>query len=361
MRTPRPARARGPRAAWCSVWLAAALTAAPALADPAPVKLVEGNVALEYRRSSGSAACPDEAALRERAADSFDFRDPFVPQGSAAGSRMRIEVTRAPGVYRGTIAVLGAGGEVAGVSTEQHVNCDALVWVLAHRVGLAVLRRPVRPPAPPSVPVAPPPVAPAAPPAGSPPPRRCDERCIEDLARRISAMRVTIPAYTVTAGAGVLTTAGFSADLGPGFWVGAALQRRWFSLGAEARGFLPAPAVTFDLGRASEISSISGLLVPCLRWRIFSGCAAIEAGVMFYKLPSPLGTIDRAFFGLGPRAGVDVLIDRALVFRVFADLIFRPVTPTFSVLLWGGEGAPLSTWKTPATSGVLSLGLAWTD
>lgn len=368
MRSLRPWWRRGPGAAGlCGTFAAALLAASPALAGAPQARLVEGDVALEYRRGRNTASCPGEAALRERSADAFDFRDPFVPSGATATARMRIEVTREPKVYRAVITILDAAGETAAVSREQHVDCDALVWVLAHRIALAVLRRPApaSPPrsAPPPDPVPPPAVpAPPAPPppaAPAPPPRPCDDRCLADLVRRMSAERVRLPELSGSVGAGGLVTLGFAAEPGMGFFVRSGFQRRSFSLWAEARGALPATAMTYAPGVQSTISTISALVSPCMRRSIFLGCLFVEAAVLLYGLPRS-NTIVRAGFDLGPRVGVDLPIGHGFHIEAFADVSVRPYLPTFSVVLTGIEDeGTRSTWVPPYVNGTVSLGLFW--
>ena len=111
---------------------------------------VAGNVALEYHVPPG---CPEEAAFRERAADMFAFRDPFVAAGTRASSTLRVEITREGKGFRGTLTLLGADGNAAASTQERHGNCDALVFMLAHRVRLALRSAPVAPAAPPPAPV----------------------------------------------------------------------------------------------------------------------------------------------------------------------------------------------------------------
>lgn len=334
------------------------------------MKLVEGDVSLEYRRGPSTPSCPDEAALRERAADAFEFRDPFVAPGAAAAARMRVEVARDTRVYRGTIRVLDAAGEVTAVSTEQHVDCDALVWVLAHRVALAVLRKP--PPSPPTPPPpTPPPPAPSAPPPAvslpvpaatpaAPASRACDERCLNGLARRISAPRVGLSPYSASIGAGSLFTLGLTSDEGAGAWISAALHGSWFSLGIEARGSLPATASRVDGKPQDELSTVSGAAAPCLRWQFMFGCAFVEAGVLLYRqLASATPPLAKAFIAVGPRLGFDMPLGRGIFFRAFGDLTVHPVAPTFTTRLRWPHGSRLIRWDTPTLSVIAGMGLAW--
>src|SRR5690348_9277720 len=66
-------------------------------------QLVEGDVSLAYVRAPNAHTCPDEAAFRERAADAFEFRDPFVPAGAAASAYLRVEITRTDDGFLGTV------------------------------------------------------------------------------------------------------------------------------------------------------------------------------------------------------------------------------------------------------------------
>lgn len=366
MRALRPMR-RSLRAACLGGSLAvAASIAAPALG--APVKLVEGDVSLEYRRGPSTLSCPDEAALRERAADAFEFRDPFVAPGVAAAARMRVELTRDTRHYRGTIRILDAAGEVTAVATEQHVDCDALVWVLAHRIALALLRKP--PPAPPSppppapsapppAPSAPPPAATLSPPAPAPASPACNERCLNDLSRRISAPRVRLSPYSVSIGAGGLVTAGLTIDEGAGAWVSAALQGSWFSLGVEARGTLPAKAAILEGGRHSDLSTLSGVAAPCLRWKFLFGCAFVEVGVLVYQPAYASPPMVKSLIAVGPRVGVEMPLGQGISFRAFGDLTVRPMAPTFTSRLGRWYSSHTVSWDMPTANVIAGMGLAW--
>lgn len=366
MRILRPSRGRSPRAAvLCGSFAAAALTALPAAGAPAPpaagapapVKLVEGDVALEMKPGPGTASCPGEDALRERAADVFEFRDPFVPRGATAAASVRIEITRKARAYRGVISTLDAGGEVTAVATEEHVDCDALVWVLAHRVALAILPRPAPAPAPP----APQPLAPVAPPPQAlPAPPRCDEACRADLARRISTERVKFSPSSSTLAAGGLLTMALTPEAGAGVWAGANVRAGSFSVWLEGRIRLPARAMILAPGLTSHVYSVSGVLSPCMRIkRAFSGCAIAEFGQIAYQLPDKLGTIGRPLFAVGPRLCLDVPLPFGAALRASVDLAVHPYTPSFSALLGDADDAPLATWEMPRVSGVLSVGFTW--
>ena len=353
-------------AAWTSAaTIAAALVTGPALAQPSRPRLVEGDVTLEYHRDADASACPEEAALRERAADAFDFHDPFVPAGRSASSHMRVEIARAAGGYQGTVLIVDDKGTPLTASTEQHADCDALVWVLGHRVALVLLRRPSSTPAP--APAAAPPAAsssPASPPAPSPrAPAICDARCIDEVARRITRGLPRPAGHALNLGltvaAGGLFTAAFASEAGPGLWLGFSAQRGWLSVGIEARGVFPAAAITYEPGDSSYVMSTSGLLVPCARYKLLSGCVFVEVGSLLFTVPGNASPERNVLFALGPRAALDVPIGAGFSVRVFAELALHPYLPVFLVRTSTEPDAPIERWVTPIASGVFGAGFTW--
>lgn len=331
----------------------------------APVRLVEGDVTLDYRRGPSTPACPPEAALRERAADAFDFHDPFVAHGQPAASHMRVEVERLGSSYRGTVQQIDDADHVLAISTEEHADCDALVWVLAHRIALAVLRKPA--PSPPSKTDQPPatvplPVPPSVPSPVPPPPPvlLCDAACADQIARSIAARIAPPPPPSITVLAGALLTAGWASDVGPGAWAGVSLHFDWFSIGFEARGTFPARTITFDARRSASITTISGAVLPCGTWRLLSGCALLEVGSYMFLVPSlTTPTVNDTLVSLGLRAAIDAPLGAGFSVRAFADLTFHPYLPIFTVRLTNEPGSPVRKWVTPIVSGVLGLGVGW--
>jgi len=317
-------------------------------------------VTLEYHRGKGATACPDEAAFRERAADSFEFDDPFVPPGASATSHMRVEITREGGVFRGTLSVVDASGAALASSAEEHVDCDALVWVLGHRVALAVFRKPQVVSAPPPAP------APAAPekPAPPPPPQyvlvpACDEHCIENIVRRVAARTGPWIDFSVTLMAGGLLTAGWSEDVGPGAWLGFQVRHQWFSMGLEARALFPAKTLTFGENITSNVATFSGLLLPCAHWRVIFGCAFFEVGSYIFTVPGRKPAVTDTVLSVGPRAGIDIPIGAGFTVRGFADLAIHPYAPVFGVLLTPDPDGPKAQWQTRIVSGFFGLGVGW--
>src|SRR5689334_7234157 len=99
--------------------IAGLLLSGSALAEPARPRLVEGEVSLTYVRAPHARGCPDEAAFRERAADSFGFHDPFVPEADAT-AHVRIEITRTDDDFLATVFAVDAAGSAISTSTERH-------------------------------------------------------------------------------------------------------------------------------------------------------------------------------------------------------------------------------------------------
>jgi hypothetical protein len=337
--------------------IAVALLAPQAPAQPARPRLVEGDVTLEYRLDPSAAACPGEPALRERAADAFDFRDPFVPAGRAATSHMRVEIARTAAGFEGTVLVVDDSGAPLASSSERHADCDALVWVLGHRVALAILRRPSSSP---SSPASAPPASSAAPsprPAVAP---FCDGRCIDEIARRAAARRAAAGSdVRLTVAAGGLFTAGFADVVAPGVWLGFSAQRGWLSIGVEGRGAFPAPALTYAPGRSSLVTTLTGLVVPCARYKVLSGCAFVEAGSLLFTIPGNASAETAPLLTLGPRAAVDIPIAAGFSARVFAELALHPYLPAFRVRFTTAPDSPIVRWVTPIASGVFGAGLTW--
>lgn len=358
-----------------------------ARAEPPRQSPVEGDVTLEYHRGAATTACPDEAAFRERSSDSFDFHDPFVAPGAPAGSHMRIDIARDGLLHRGTLSIVDAHGDALATSVEEHADCDALVWVLGHRVALAILRRPAParalaaaggslaagapppsapPPPTPSAAGAPAPATTPVPPdraAATPPPPRprdpaaspspaapCDGPC---LAER--------PSFTTTVLAGGLMTAGWTAELGPGAWLGFEVKRHDFSLGLEGRGLFPARTIRFEPHLTSDAATFSGLLVPCAHWRVLAACAFFEAGSYIFTIPGRAPGVTDTLLSLGPRAALSAPVAAGFLVRAFADLAIHPYAPIFGVRLTTAPDSPIERWTTPIVSGFFGLGIGWSQ
>jgi len=166
------------------------------------------------------------------------------------------------------------------------------------------------------------------------------------------------PTLALTAGG--LLSAGFTADVGPGFWVGG--EARWgapdgvgFSVGIEVRTLLPTQGGVRSNGKPMDISLVTAGIAPCVRYRWGMGCAVVDAGVSIAGGPPPLSFPQGsclAMLGVGPRLAIDLPIFGPLAARAFADLRFSPLDTGYV-----NQGAP--TWRSPLVSGLFGVGVAF--
>jgi hypothetical protein len=335
---------------------------AESAAESAPEKKVRaGETALDYRRSKGAEACPDEEELRLRSGAFFDDEDPFVESGVDAPGKVSIVISRAGGLYRGEIR-LQVKGEAAGVTRVEGASCSDVVWTLAQAVHLIVARKPA----------APCPVCPAcktcpAPPPPAPPVRvieqRCDAACEENVKKKLCAQYGRCMGPTLSLMGGGLITLGWTLNVGPGLWLGGQVGWENFTIGVEARGMFPeSMARSVDGGTLSDLVSFSGLVVPCARWKVLFGCAFVEAGNMIYTAPGRSdgkGDLSLFLFALGPRAGVDIPIAGGFSIRGFADLAIHPDLPRAHVTDGLDPNKTVHTVGVPLINGFASIGVAW--
>lgn len=320
---------------------------------------VEGDTALTYVRGRGAEGCPEEAEFRVRAASAFDDEDPFVGKGEVAGSRMRVEITRSGGLYRGVYSRVDEQGNALTASVEEHRDCDALVWMLADRMHLSIRRRPVPAPA---CPACSEPVCPACPPRPPPAAPVCDAACMELIKEDLCKRYGRCMDLTVTVMAGGLMSAGWTLDVGPGAWLGFEVRHDWLSVGAEFRGMFPAAALGYyNSPPYSDLLSFSGVLVPCARWKVLFGCLAVELGQWTFTLPGGISARERSdvLFGAGPRAGVDVPIAAGFSGRAFAEMLLRPYAPRGNIIDLGDPNDAVRVWQLPVVSGFFGIGIAW--
>jgi hypothetical protein len=380
MRWRRAARLAG-RSAFRTI-SAAALALAPAAALwPAPARAqdaggqaelpgegqpVEGAVALEYVLGKGAGGCPGEADFRERTQASFDYADPFVASGTAAPVKIRVAVAKAGPRYRGTVTIL-AEGRAARESAEEHENCDALVWVLANRMTLAIARKPK--PACPACPrceacPAPEP-CPAPVPSKPEPPKEetCDAACVkkkvDELCQKYGHCPNMGPTLAIMGGG--LLTAGWASVVGPGAFLGGEVKWEKFSIGVEARGTFPTQAQRYYKSPpTSDLFSFSGLIVPCGRYKWLLGCGLVEVGQWTFTVPNdPKGNASDLLLSLGLRGGVDVPLAAGFSIRGFADFAFHPLAPYVDVTDHTDPSQSIRTWQLPWISGFFGLAVAW--
>lgn len=342
-------------------------------AGPARSPVTTGEVALEFRGLDG---CPGEGALRERTADLFDFEDPFVKAGTDGRSLVRVSLSRDATHFRAGLQLLDPNGVTIGRTAEEHVNCDALVWLTAHRLRLLIIRA--------TLPTPPPP----------PPPPEEVTRRLDELARRtdhlernldrldrleektealekkahtlerqmaaldraLDELRRKNMNLTYTLSTGLLMTANLTSNVGPGVWVGGDLRFEPVSLGLELRAVLPA---RFEVGPYdTDLSYMVALLTPCGRYSVFFGCVVAGAGVEIdhdSNFDYGPATIVNPIVHIGGRVGVEIpLGESRFALRGWGEVLYSTPSTNFTYL---SEDAPPVKASRPDVSAFFGLGL----
>lgn len=125
-----------------------------------------------------------------------------------------------------------------------------------------------------------------------------------------------------------LMTAGLTANVGPGFGIGADVRGEMFSVGVEFRGVLPGITYGADPIDPSkpvapgyfDLSQWTGLVLPCLRYKYFVGCGVAQAGVFIANATAQQTVLLALAFG--PRLGFEVpFAERFAVFG-FGESLF---------------------------------------
>lgn len=151
---------------------------------------------------------------------------------------------------------------------------------------------------------------------------------------------------SIAISAGALLTAAFSADVGPGVWVGAGLRGGPFAVDLELRGILPAKAFAREpydpknprtTVQQLDVSSFTVNLVPCARFKYLLGCGVLQAGALFESGSVHSFSVDRQL-AVGPRVGVELpFADRFAVFG-FAEVLItldqRAFSFTYANVKW---------------------------
>lgn len=173
---------------------------------------------------------------------------------------------------------------------------------------------------------------------------------------------------TIALTASALMTAGFTADVGPAFQLGAEVRRDWFSLGLELRGVLPSkvfarervdPTQLETRPQELDVSQVAAQLVPCIRFaKYFAGCGVVQGQIVLAddgRAPvSALTTV-----GLGPRFAVEVGFTDMLGAFAFGEALFA-VPGTFVGYrdpAPGFETSPNVLWRQSVVSGFFGAGL----
>ncbi len=293
--------------------------------DQARRRPTDGAVAFSYSRAPDVLACTqaDETAVRDLL-EGVMHTAPFVRKGASAPFDLRAEVTkRKDGQVQAVLELRNSEGQFLGTSTLNDASCDGTHTKMA--VGIALLLVPP-PPKPPLAPV-------------------CDAACRAAVKNELRAevreeIREPVLAeahqeirkeckdkycphvdFHAVISAGAIVGFNYAADPAPGFWLAGEARGKWWSAMLEARGVMPTRVYTLLNGLGTvDISSFSGLLSPCLRWKWLSGCALVEVGALINSIPGSYddGASD-PFVGLGLRGRVDIPITSGVEVRLFGD------------------------------------------
>lgn len=155
---------------------------------------------------------------------------------------------------------------------------------------------------------------------------------------------------------------GFTADPGPGAWLGAELRPiENISVGLEVRGMFPSrvvPGIPLDASKPSgapaepAVSSAVLLFVPCFRYWWLMGCGVAQVG--FSAAQSPADLTGWPSYGLGPRVGIEIPFAGRFFVRAHGDVVFDLAASSLSL-----PDANLK-WQQPPVSGFAGLGLGVT-
>lgn len=163
---------------------------------------------------------------------------------------------------------------------------------------------------------------------------------------------------------GGLLSAGFTADAGPGFFVGGEVHFRrreaWgFSVGADVRAVLPAKGgLRARDGNPLDISLIAVVIAPCVRYRWVMGCVFVDPGGTVAGGPGPLSFQENNpmlfVVGVGPRLALDVPVLERASLRAFADLRVSPLRADLGYVI-----DRVSAWTQPRVSGFFGAGVSF--
>ena len=221
------------RFAACSLLVLALVLASTTRAqDAAPVTSAPHKAPrLEYHRGPGE--CLPEVEFRREVAIAGDGVDRFDADGEDV---VRVRFERTAHGYRGTIEFITTSTEKRPGKVIEHANCE----VLGRWVGVAAYYYlPEREPEPVPAPQPSATNAREVPPAFVPPP--LPPQRFEHQSRPFFSFWELLQRMDLTIGlsAYALMTAGLTANVGPGFGLGADVRGEVFSIGVEFRGVLP--------------------------------------------------------------------------------------------------------------------------
>lgn len=164
----------------------------------------------------------------------------------------------------------------------------------------------------------------------------------------------------LSVGTSILLSAGFSANVAPGFQVEVGLRTKVFSLALETRMLFPSSTSASEVldptgprpyPQKFDVSELASNLVPCVRWKFLAGCGVVQAGVLFNDGPND-GLRTERQFAFGPRIGIDFQFYHRFAVFGFGEALFAPDQRSFSY-----SGANVR-WTQPLATGFFGAGAA---
>lgn len=158
-----------------------------------------------------------------------------------------------------------------------------------------------------------------------------------------------------------------SADVAPGFGIRGEASGEIFSVGAEFRAVLPSrayarepiPGVTSSYPVEFDLSQVSALVTPCVRYKYFVGCGVAQLGFLFAQ--STVNQNALPLYNFGPRVGFNIPFAERFSAFGFGEVLFSPSPAEldFTIPIPGTAGPPGNTmWLTPVAVAYFGAGLS---
>lgn len=305
---------------------------------------------LEYTR--GSLKCPDEKRFRREVAYWVDGRDHLAADSPDV---VRVRFAWTPYGHVASVAYTDAAGHTTTlkVSKEGSEHCLLLARWVALKVSQRVPDKPSPEPCPPCAAC-----------AACPAPAECPMcPACPPPAKRPWYMDLTVGLSTYGMMTWLLTP-----NVAPAFGVGVDARGEIISVGGEFRAVMPSRVlVTEPIPGAGpsfpvemDMSQFSLLIVPCARWSYFVGCAAVQAGFIYWK--TSIEARGLVTYGLGPRLGFEVPFAERFAAFGFGEVLFAPGQASLEVTLPppGMPDGPVANvrWEQPLASVFFGAGLS---
>jgi hypothetical protein len=276
---------------------------------------------LEYTADPGATSrCADRAAFVARVGEFLGERDPFE-NGATQTLRITLMTTHARQV-RGAYIVLRTGAPPSQPREFVANECEVVVSDLVRSVGLVLdpfaLMQPQRP-ALPSPTVSASEVVPETARVERPPPV-----VLGVPVATPTALAPVAPAPTLHLSFGAGASLGAVASIAPLIYMGVSLRWTRFSFGLEARSDLPTSQNVPQVASARFSSaSVGAMVVPCLAWRLLTGCAVIGIDAVFRDatgVPRASASVEPAVWA-GARLAATWPLGDALALMVHGDVV----------------------------------------